>query len=165
MGSKNTKDTRVKDAKGHAVGPVREARVREQRKKANQKSLERLARQQAFLAAYAICGVVSEAADAASTTRATVYRWRDEDDEFAEAFADAHEVYTDSLETVASTRARGGKSDTMTIFMLKANRPTKYSERRFIEGGDKPINVRNVTDLSPEDLAAEIVALEKELAE
>lgn len=89
---------------------------------------------------------VTLAAEAAGIDRATAYRWRDNDKEFATAWDEALEAGTDRLEEEALRRARfgvakpvyqGGKlvgavqeySDTLMIFLLKGRRPDKFRDR------------------------------------
>jgi hypothetical protein len=71
---------------------------------------------------------VCEAADAVKVSRATMYRWRQEDEQFALAWADVEEAGTQKLEAEAVRRAIEGKSDVLLIFLLKARRPEVYRE-------------------------------------
>jgi len=99
-----------------------------------------------FLRALALGSTVSNAAATAGISRRRVYELREDDAEFAAAWASAIEEGTDLLEDEATRRAyRGvdtpciyrGKigdtyrtySDTLLIFLLKARRPEKYRER------------------------------------
>jgi hypothetical protein len=52
---------------------------------------------------------------------------RDRDPEFAAAWDEAVEDATDLLEEIAWNRAQK-QSDLLLIFLMKANRPTKYRE-------------------------------------
>lgn len=58
-----------------------------------------------------------------------MYEWRDDDPDFAAAWAEAEETAIDALEKVARDRATEGKSDRMLEILLKAHRPEKYVER------------------------------------
>lgn len=58
----------------------------------------------------------------------TIYRWRQEDSEFAQKYVEADMNITESLERTAMTRALQS-SDTLLIFLLKARNPEKYKER------------------------------------
>ena len=71
------------------------------------------------------------AAQAAGVSRQTVYRWRDEDPEFADQWYVAIENAVDRVENVIYQRALNG--DTIAaIFYLKAQRP-KYRDRLSID--------------------------------
>jgi hypothetical protein len=89
---------------------------------------------------------VSAAAKGAGYARRSLYRWRAADAELAAAWDDALEVDTDLLEDEALRRALHGVaeprfyegkarghvqkySDTLLIFLLKARRPEKYSDK------------------------------------
>lgn len=85
-----------------------------------------------FLKAFADTSMVTEAAKQVGVGRATVYRWRNEDPEFAEAWGEVEEAVTEDLETTAIRRAKEG-SDVLLIFLLKAHRPDKYRERLSID--------------------------------
>ena len=103
-----------------------------------------------FLELYAETGNVSLAAKAAGTSRATVYRWKGEDPDFATAWDSAAEEAADRLEQEAWRRAVQGTdepvhyqgqrvdivkrySDTLLIFLLKGFRPKKYQDRQQIQ--------------------------------
>lgn len=102
-------------------------------------------RKPTFLAAFADAGTVTTACQIAGVSRQTHYNWLAEDPDYAEAFAEAREQLVESLESEAVRRARegvaepvfqGGQqvgtvrkySDTLLIFLLKANRPDKYRD-------------------------------------
>ena len=99
-----------------------------------------------FLAALAKNGVVSYACEAADTTNVTAYSHRKKDPVFAAAWAEALEGAIQRLEQEAFRRAVDGVeepvfhkgvicgrikkySDTLLIFLMKANRPEKYRDR------------------------------------
>lgn len=103
-------------------------------------------RKNTMLKALAQGASVSAAAASAGTTRATAFRWRKADPEFAKAWADAVEEGTDLLEEEAVRRAVDGvqvpiyykgevcgvvfeKSDRLLEFMLKARRPQVYGDK------------------------------------
>jgi len=100
----------------------------------------------AFLAAYAECGTITQAAEIAGIDRVTHYRWLKDDPEYAKAFEEAHEKSVERLEQEARRRAVEGweepvfhkgkvvgkvrkYSDTLLIFLLKGAAPDKYRER------------------------------------
>lgn len=76
---------------------------------------------------------VSKAAKAAGIGRASAYRYRADDPEFAAAWDAALEQGVDFLEDMAAQRAE--VSDTLLIFKLKGARPDKYA--RFEVSGPK----------------------------
>ena len=109
----------------------------------------------AFLAAYPEAGTVTGACEAAKISRTIHYVWLQEDGDYREAFELAKAELTESLEREAVRRARDGWnepvfhegkvcgfkrrfSDTLLIFLLKANNPEKYREtiRNELTGRD-----------------------------
>lgn len=89
---------------------------------------------------------VSAAAKKAKVDRATPYRWREDDPDFASAWDEAIEVAVDSLEDEAWRRAATGTlepvfqkgekvgairrySDMLMVTLLKAHRPEKFKDR------------------------------------
>lgn len=96
--------------------------------------------------AFAETGVVLAAAEASGVQRRNVYRWLEQDDEFALAFHQAEEDSTQHLERVAYERATRLKepSDTLLIFLLKARRPERYRDRyevRHAGSAEEPIRI------------------------
>ncbi len=87
--------------------------------------------------------------DAAGISRATFFRWRSEDQSFADAVRDADDGLTDRLVACLHSRALSG-SDRLLLAALRARLPDVYGERRSVEvsGG---IGVA-VADLTPERL-------------
>jgi len=92
-----------------------------------------------FLGIYKNCGIITRACTEADVGRRTFYDWLEQDPAFATAFEDAREEATDLLEEEARRRGYEGVdepvfyqgvlvstvrkySDTLLIFMLKANR-------------------------------------------
>ena len=103
-------------------------------------------KKEAFLAAYAKCGIITRAAELAKCGRRSHYVWMQEDPDYPERFHAANEEACDHLESEARRRAHEGTSkpvfykgqvcgvvteysDTLMIFLLKAARPDKYRER------------------------------------
>jgi hypothetical protein len=102
---------------------------------------------------------VSEACRRAGIGRASAYDWRDDDQGFAAAWAEAEQEAADRLEREAWRRGVDGidkpityqgkvtdtyreYSDRMLELLLKAHRPDKYVERREVTGKDgAPITV------------------------
>lgn len=94
-----------------------------------------------FLNSLQTHGIVSRAAVDAKIHRDTAYHRRSIDPWFAEEWAKAVDRGIDMLEDVGKQRAYDG-SDTLLIFMLKANRP-KYRD-----------TVRNLTiNITPDEIA------------
>lgn len=122
---------------------------------------------------------VSGAAKVIKVVRQTCYEHRANSPEFATAWDEAIEEGTDYLEDEARRRAAKGTlkpvfykgekcgtireySDTLLIFLLKARRPEKFSERIRQEhsgpdGG--PIPVEDVSTLTDEQRSQRITAL------
>ena len=127
--------------------------ARRKRKSARPDKLTTAEKKRAFLAAYAQCGNVTQAAKVAGISRETHYEWLDKDPGYAAAFKQADEQATDALELEARRRALEGwdepvyqkgqlvgtvrkYSDTLLIFLLKGARPEKYRER--VDVGSEP---------------------------
>jgi len=101
----------------------------------------------AFLAAYAQCGSISHAANAAGIDRRTHYFWMEVNpDNYRERFATARQQAIDALEDEATRRAQLGVtkgiyykgqkvaeeqvySDTLLMFRLNGEMPQKYRQR------------------------------------
>lgn len=100
----------------------------------------------AFLAAYAECGTVTQAARAADIDRCTHYDWMKSDTDYAALFGLAHKAACDTLESEARRRAIEGWeepvfqngecvghkrrfSDALLIFLMKGNNPTKFGDK------------------------------------
>src|SRR5688572_12544992 len=74
-----------------------------------------------FIETLAVQGTVSHAAQAAGVSRNTVYRWRQDDREFASLWEEAHENAVDAVESVLYQSALRGNIVAI-IFYLKAHR-------------------------------------------
>jgi cell division septum initiation protein DivIVA len=72
--------------------------------------------------------VVTHACRTARLGCKTVYRWREEDLGFAEAWKEALEAAIDDLEESAFAQAKSGKSPALVIYLLKCHRPEGYRE-------------------------------------
>lgn len=66
------------------------------------------AQQRAFLAAYAVTGIISRASEASGVNRQRHSDWLKSDPAYAELFAEAKEVAIENLETEAQRRAKDG---------------------------------------------------------
>jgi hypothetical protein len=83
-----------------------------------------------FLEAYRKYGVIWRAARAVGISRDAVFDWRRQDRAFATEFNDALCSNTELLEASAIRRALKGNT-ALLIFLLKARKPEKYSERYY----------------------------------
>lgn len=121
-------------------------------------------KKRAFLAAYAECGNVTQAALIAKVSRRSHVDWM-KDPAYVEAFRAAEDQAADALEKEARRRAIEGVdepvfykgdecgtvrkySDTLLIFLLKGIRPEKYREniRQEVVGEDGgPVQVELTT--------------------
>ena len=93
--------------------------------------------EKAYLIALAKCGNVTQSAEIAGVSRATVRERYDTYPEFRRACDDAIEESIDHLEGIARKRAEQG-SDLMVIFLLKANRPHKYRDNYHVTTSSAP---------------------------
>lgn len=109
-------------------------------------------RQRKALAAMSSGQSVTAAADTAAINRWTIYRWRKEDEDFAEAMARAQEEGIDRLEDHARQRAMDAErpSDALTMFLLKAHRPVKYRERVDLSHSGGIEQVKRVIMVDPD---------------
>lgn len=130
-----------------------------------------IAKQVAFLMAYADCGVVKTAADIARVPRSTHQIWL-KDPRYQEAFALAQEMAGDILEQEAIRRAAKGVeepvfyrgevvgsvrkfSDALLTFLLKGNRPEKFRERFDISNPqDEMRKLATLLGVTPNEVAA-----------
>jgi hypothetical protein len=130
-----------------------------------------------FLEHFAELGNLTVAARATGVSRSAVYKWKDTDEAFAAALAEADAQATEVLEAEARRRAvegnphtkswydRGGLlvaqeteitfSDTLLIFLLKARDPRKYRERVQLQHADANGDVLDLASLVRAARAAE----------
>lgn len=101
--------------------------IREVNKMNTIKKKLNLKKQARFINALTDTGNVSRSASTAGIKRSTLYKWRNEDQDFASRWDEALEECTCALEGEAIRRAKEG-SDTLLIFLLKALRPEKYGQ-------------------------------------
>lgn len=106
-----------------------------------------------FLEAIAAGDTVSVAVKAAGVSRATVYRWKDEDLVFSQAWYDAHEEYVDGLEAMARKRTIN-VGNTMLIFLLKSYRPHVFGDGRPRD--TRPRETRPIPEETLEDMTERI---------
>lgn len=74
---------------------------------------------------------ISKAIKAAAIGRTLAYKWRKEDTAFAQEWENAYQNAVDNLESVAWSRAQRRKapSDILLIFLLKAHRPERFTDK------------------------------------
>ena len=87
------------------------------------------ARKRNFLTARQLGVSISEAARLAQIPRTTLYRWRDHDPEFAQAWTESRDTLVDELEMDAYHRAREGDRHLL-MFLLKSYRPETFNQRQ-----------------------------------
>lgn len=126
------------------------------------------AQRERFIAALRNSANVRAAAQASGISRAQVYRWRETMPTFAADWDEALDDALDVLEAAAWQRAQAGVlepvyqqgekvgevrrySDTLLIFLLKANRPKKYRDTYRVEatgadGGPMVTKNESLTD-------------------
>ncbi len=120
-----------------------------------------------FLATFGSTGIVRVACHAAGISRTQAYRERQRNPRFATAWDQAQEDAIEILEAEARRRAMS-MSDTLLIFLLKANRPAVYRDNARLEltgaaGG--PIVTQVLSGLDDHEKAALRKAIDEVLAE
>jgi hypothetical protein len=123
-------------------------------------------RKNAFLAAYAKCGVLIDAAKIVGVDASLHHYWFNHDPEYAKRFSEVAEESIQVLESEARRRAVEGTakpvyhcgrkcgevreySDTLLIFLLKAARPEVYRERQEIQQTvthNGPVEIKVIQD-------------------
>ena len=110
-------------------------------------------KQRAFLAAYAKCGNITQAAEVSNVGRRTHYNWMESDPGYVAAFRDACDEAIDVLEAEARRRALAG-SDLLLIFQLKALRPDVYRENVAHLHRHAHAHVHGISTNNPKSLKA-----------
>ncbi len=113
------------------------------------------AKQTAFLAAYAQCGVVSDAARAAGINRTTHYQWLEQSAEYAAAFAQSQQRLADLLVDEAVRRALAG-SDRLLEFLLKGLKPEMFNRQQVEVQAPGGLAMVAVWQMSDDELEEEI---------
>ena len=90
---------------------------------------QRAAAQRKFLTARQSGASTRQAAQIAGLCRGTLYRWRDEDPEFAQAWRESRDNTMEDLEVQAYKRAIEG-NDRLLMFLLKSHMPLTYNKRQ-----------------------------------
>lgn len=141
------------------------------------------AKQRAFLAAFAELGHVTKAAESAKIARRTHYQALRRNPDYAEAFSQLREEVVGLLEDEAMRRATHGTrkkkfhqgeavldpetgeqyeeleySDSILIFLLKANDPAKYRERHEVSGS---VDVNHAGSITLSEIRQEVLRDER----
>lgn len=115
-----------------------------QKKKPAPAAPERPLHQRAFLAAYRVTGVISEAARRAEINRASHYDWL-EDPAYAAEFADAHEEACDYLESEARRRAVEGWEEPVIYKGQPSMTPVLDSDGKLVLNDDGEVIYKPLT--------------------
>lgn len=106
-----------------------------------------------FLAAYAVCGVISEAADRAGVARGRHYAWLQEDPTYKDRFQSAHQEACEAIETEIRRRAVEGYEEPVVYqgsFTYEPQRnkdgSIKYDRLGNPIQQTKPLSVRKFSD-------------------
>jgi hypothetical protein len=99
---------------------------------------------EAFLEAYMESGLVAHSAAKAGVSPEAVYKARDRDKDFAEAYQMARRIVAGELEGEGIRRARN-HSDTLLIFLLKGLMPDVYGDK-VLHGHTGQVNIKLVYD-------------------
>ncbi|WP_250533966.1 terminase [Caballeronia sp. AZ10_KS36] len=125
----------------------------------------------AFLAVLSQTANVSAAAEAIGVARQTVYQWRENDSEFASAWAKAEMLGVEGMKDEVNRRAFAGfdepvfyqgamcgsvrkYSDTLAMFLIKARDPAYRDNSKVELSGRLALN-----EMSDEDIRAELSAI------
>lgn len=87
---------------------------------------------QKVLNEYVRCGVIGTACDRAGVRRNVHKEWLERFPKYKELYEEIREKYVDGLEVVAHERARE-KSDSLLMFLLKAERREKFGDRTELD--------------------------------
>ena len=121
-----------------------------------------------FIEAFRASGIVRLAALSAGIDRDTVYKRAGRDPLFAAAWAQAREDAIDVLEAEARRRALS-VSDSLLMFLLRANRPTMYRDNARLEvtgaAGGPIVTAQVLAGMGDHEKAALRKAIDEVLAE
>lgn len=110
----------------------------------------------AFIERLRDSGNVRASCEAAGLPRSTAYYWRDRFTTFRNEWDDAMEDACDILEATAWHRAIKEGSDRLLMFLLKAHRREKYSDRTEIQhsgtGESGELLVKFESNIKPDDV-------------
>lgn len=106
-----------------------------------------------FLSSYCQYGSIHKASASCGVSSTTMKRWLDDDEDFRENFEKMRSIFIGKLEVMAMQRAE--ESDSLLMFLLKANDPEKYNPRPGqVEIGNEPIVINfNTAIFNPKEVA------------
>ena len=128
-----------------------------------------LVRQEKFLKAFARVGIIKDACRAAGVDRSTIWRWREGDPAFADAYLLAAQEAVDVLERAAWRRAVDGvkqpdgtvrHSDHLLTFLLKARDPVRFGELQRVQVKSQ-VDVDARLTVAPEEPGTEHLTAEE----
>ena len=122
--------------KKHATSKTSLKKKNARRRGARYDDESRAASKSRFLAAHGAGASTRKAALIAGVDRATIYRWRDEDPDFAQAWRESRDKTMEDLEVRAYKRAIEG-NDRLLMFLLKSHMPLTYNKRQQPIAPDK----------------------------
>lgn len=128
-----------------------------------ERDIEREAIMTRFLAVLEKTLSVRAACSAVNKPKTTVYQWKGVDRKFAQGWESALDGGIGRLEKTLTQRAELNETGAL-LRILESKAPEDWSRRTVVEGGDSPLNIRDVSGMSAEELGAEILALESALA-
>ena len=108
--------------------------------------------QRRWLSVYAVGMSLTEACRIARVSRSSVYRWREESEEFARAFELARKHALEELESLCLSRARDKHDDqsgSLIKFVLE-RQVAGYAKRTDVNvGGEVPLKVVHAPSMAP----------------
>ncbi len=118
-----------------------------EKKRSSYDAGRRSASKKKFLAAHQLGATTRQAARIAGVCRGTLYRWRNQDPEFALAWLQSRDKALEDLEILAFKRAIQG-NDRLLMFLLKSHMPDTYNQRsnQPKPAGSKALNIADLVD-------------------
>ncbi len=116
---------------------INEIRTKLMISKSKVKEMTTSLRKKLFLRVYEEMGTIYHSATCCWLTPRTIYKWLEEDEDFQKDLEISHKIYVDKLEKAAFDRAIFSRSDTMLIFLLKGNKPSRYGDKFQIDHNGK----------------------------
>lgn len=111
-------------------------------------------RKAAFLEAFSkSAGILKPACDAMNVDRKTVWRWRQSDEKFDEAYKECQEIAVDFAESALLKNIQAGDTTAIIFFLKTRGRERGYVEKQQIDATVKGAEVKvNVLDQETADL-------------